>query len=732
MKQIKINFENCYGIKKLEYSFNFDEINEKQTCIVYAPNGTMKTSFANTFDDFSKNIETVDRVFQENKTIREIHDENDAEIDKDAIFVIKSYNENYESEKVSLLVANKKIKDEYEKAIKELNESEENLFKEIKKNTKLDKKFFLEELKSVSSKEDNYTALLSLLQEVNNNIEEKYAEIDYKILFNKYTEDLFKDDEFKKNIKLYSECYNNIINSSVFLDKTFDYNSANVIADNLDKNGFFKDTNTISRNIYINSQNKEIHIKDKKDLIKKIEDEKNKILDNDKLKNIFNRINNYFDKENNKKFLKYISDKPDIISYLKTPNILKNKILVDFLKKSKSAYNNFVSLYEQFIEKDKTIREEIKNSQTEWEQVIKIFNSRFFVPFKVEIANIYETITQNIKPKFKFIFDNKKEIEKDSLLNILSKGEQKALYLLNIIYEIQVRKKANTKSILIIDDIADSFDYKNKYAIVEYLFELSNDNNFYQIILTHNFDFFRLVSSRLNGTSSQQTRRQNIEVIKDDNSNVISLQEMKYQNNPFSDWKKHLSDNNKKLIASICFIRNLAEYVGKDKDYEVLTSMLHIKENSQKTKKDLENSINNILEIKSALKLSDPDKLVKDFIYETISNEILKDILNKQEKVELEEKITLAIGIRLKTEEFILSKIKNKNISDIKSNQTLALINRYKKEFPLENDKIYILNEVNIITPEHIHLNSFMFEPILDLSISALYNLYKKVIDNLN
>ena len=731
MTQININFENCYGIKKLKYNFNFDEINEKQTCIIYAPNGTMKTSFANTFDDFSKNIETVDRVFQENKTIREIYDENNTEIDKNSIFVIKSYNENYESEKVSLLVANKKIKDEYEKAIKELNESEENLFKEIKKNTKLDKKFFLEELKNISSKEDNYTALLSLLQEVNNNIKEKYAETNYKILFNKYTEELFKNNEFKKNIKLYSKCYNEIINSSVFFDKTFDHNSANIIADNLDKNGFFKETNIISRNIYINSQNKEIHIKDKKDLIKKIEDEKNKILNNDELKSIFNRINDYFDKENNKKFLKYISDKPDIISYLETPNILKNKILVDFLKKSKDAYNNFVNLYKQFIEKDRVIREEIKNSKTEWEQVIKIFNSRFFVPFKVEIANIYETITQDIKPKFKFIFDNKKEMKKDSLLNILSKGEQKALYLLNIIYEIQVRKNVNEKSILIIDDIADSFDYKNKYAIVEYLFELSNNNNFYQIILTHNFDFFRLVSSRLNGTFGK-TRRQNLEVIKDDNLNTIFLQEMKYQNNPFSDWKKHLSNNNKQLIASICFIRNLAEYVGKDKDYEVLTSMLHIKENSQKTKKDLENSINNILEIEPALKLSDPNKLVKDFIYETISEEILKDILNKQEKVELEEKITLAIGIRLKTEEFILSKIKDKNINDVKSNQTLELINRYKKEFPSENDKIYILNEVNIITPEHIHLNSFMFEPILDLSISALYGLYEKVINNLN
>ena len=48
-----------------------------------------------------------------------------------------------------------------------------------------------------------------------------------------------------------------------------------------------------------------------------------------------------------------------------------------------------------------------------------------------------------------------------------------------------------------VDDIADSFDYKNKYAIIEYLKDISQENIFKQIILTHNFDFHRTVSSRL-------------------------------------------------------------------------------------------------------------------------------------------------------------------------------------------------------------------------------------------
>ena len=44
-------FENCYGLK----SFELKEINftDSNKAIIYAPNGVMKTSFSNVFDDIS-------------------------------------------------------------------------------------------------------------------------------------------------------------------------------------------------------------------------------------------------------------------------------------------------------------------------------------------------------------------------------------------------------------------------------------------------------------------------------------------------------------------------------------------------------------------------------------------------------------------------------------------------------------------------------------------------------
>ena len=56
------------------------------------------------------------------------------------------------------------------------------------------------------------------------------------------------------------------------------------------------------------------------------------------------------------------------------------------------------------------------------------------------------------------------------------------------------------------------------------------------------------------------------------------------------------------------------------------------------------------------------------------------------------------------------------------SNQTRMLLNGYE-QFGLK-DKREILNEVMIMTPEHIHINSFMYEPIMDMDIQELLRLY--------
>ena len=72
------------------------------------------------------------------------------------------------------------------------------------------------------------------------------------------------------------------------------------------------------------------------------------------------------------------------------------------------------------------------------------------------------------------------------------------------------------------------------------------------------------------------------------------------------------------------------------------------------------------------------------------------------------------------SEEFIMY------IEDGHANQTRELLDAYSSIFR-DKTKMEILNEVDIMTPENIHINSFMYEPILDMDVVELKRLYEDV-----
>ena len=44
----------------------------------------------------------------------------------------------------------------------------------------------------------------------------------------------------------------------------------------------------------------------------------------------------------------------------------------------------------------------------------------------------------------------------------------------------------------------------------------------------------------------------------------------------------------------------------------------------------------------------------------------------------------------------------------------------------LTAEEIETIEEVNLVTPESIHLNAFMYEPLIDVSIWNLKDLYRR------
>ncbi|MGE5435581.1 MAG: hypothetical protein ACM3O3_00010 [Syntrophothermus sp.] len=392
---------------------------------------------------------------------------------------------------------------------------------------------------------------------------------------------------------------------------------------------------------------------------------------------------------------------------------------IDKYKDLEMEYSNGKKEIEQIVN-------QAKKEETRWRDVIYEFNKRFSVPFQLSVDNQDEVILKSEAPNIKFTFkdfDGSSSIEENELLRVLSGGELRALYILNIIFEVEARKQNNQETLFIIDDIADSFDYKNKYAIIQYLKDISQFNYFKQIILTHNFDFHRTVSSRLD-----MKRENKLNTIK--TKDGIKLVQEIYQKNPFNTWKLHLVDNKSMLIASIPFVRNIAEYSGDINNFDKLTSLLHIKENTENIKiSNLEAIYKDVLKDKSSLILNNPENIVVTLIFETADN-----ILHSTDEIiELENKIVLAIAIRLKAEQYMILKINDEAFyKNITSNQTNKLIERYKKDFPNDLSIIELLDQVSLMTPENIHLNSFMYEPILDMCNEHLKNLYKEINDNLD
>lgn len=59
-------------------------------------------------------------------------------------------------------------------------------------------------------------------------------------------------------------------------------------------------------------------------------------------------------------------------------------------------------------------------------------------------------------------------------------------------------------------------------------------------------------------------------------------------------------------------------------------------------------------------------------------------------------------------------------------NQTSEWIDLYKT-LNLDKERSRVMEKVNMMTPEYIHLNSFMYEPLIDMSVWHLIELYGEV-----
>jgi energy-coupling factor transporter ATP-binding protein EcfA2 len=710
MEKLFVLLENCYGIGKLEYTFDF---NKHKTYSIYAPNGVMKTSFANTFKRLSENKEPEEKLY--NRIPKwEILDDGTT-IDVSKIVVIKSLETINTEKSQSTLLVDEHRKKEYEDINNKILEEKKRLISKINKLSG-EKQSDVESKILIDFNSKNFFEFLSKLNYENEY--QEYSGFKYQDIFNNEVLDFLNKPDVKNNIDSYFEKYNELFNNSKYFKKgLFNPSKADSISNELKKNNFFE----AEHKVILDGDEEEIDSFEK--LNSKFNDVRKAILENKELTKIENEIK----KIAVQKF-REILETNSILSELKNLDAFKKKLWYSYFHKEKDSIESLLELYNDSVERLKEIEASANSQKTLWDDVVKKFKERFFMPYDdIIIENRASAILGQPNPSIVFIFKNQEtgnpiEIRKDELerRNILSQGELRAMYLLNILFNIEARRKETLETLFIIDDIADSFDYKNKYAIIQYLKELSNEPSFYQIILTHNFDFFRTITSRGivhydNSIFSYKTSSNQIK--------FKSAKEAKSLNNPFiNDWKDNLS-NTKKLIASIPFVRNIIEYTrGVNDDYLILTKVLHIKSDSHSiTVKELKTIFENYfpnINFNSVLPQSTG-------VIDAIINETQKCLI-EPEGIDLENKLVLSIGIRLSAEKYMWSRISDK--TEITGFQTWKLFKRFRNENPDLVEELAVLEQVILMTPENIHINSFMYEPILDMSDFHLKKLYNEII----
>ncbi|PEE72132.1 MULTISPECIES: hypothetical protein [Bacillus cereus group] len=720
MDKVKVEITNCYGINRLEAEFDFT--GAKSTQIIYAPNGVMKTSLANVFNDYSKGFESKDLIFPTKDSLSVINDSAGEAVNPESIFVIRPYEKSFKSDRMSTLLVKDDLRRQYDEIHEKINIEKIKLLQVLKSVTGLKNKIEEAMCTSFGADLNSFLQVLNRLEDwVKDESELPYGHIIYDKIFNEKVIAFLETGDFKNQIKEYIEKYEELINKSSFFKKSFNHYHATTVHKNLKDNGFFKGGHSI--NLNVNGEKQEIT--DQKEFLELIKGAKEEILQDSTLQVIFNNIDKKISNAQLREFREYLFENQEILTELADLSIFKQRLWVAYLKDNKDVYDNLLSEYKKGQDEIKEILDKAKNGATDWENVMKIFNGRFYVPYRLGIKNKEDSVLKDVAPSIEYYYKERPEnIDEDLLLKVLSQGEKRTLYLLNIIFEIESRKKQGIKTLFIVDDIADSFDYKNKYAIIEYLKEVSEHEDFFSIILTHNFDFFRTVQERISGSSKYAG---SFMAVKE--KDYIRLENLKYRyiSNPLKDWKQDLSDD-AKLVASVTFARNIAEYIGDNENFNKLTSILHMKEETTAlTIKDLHGIYKSIFRDLSELELADTDKNLYSMIFE-VADQIVSS--NSESVANLENKVVLSIAIRLNAELYMIKKINDDEyVSGIKNNQTGKLVGRFKKCFPEELTSIEVLEKVNIMTPENIHLNSFMFEPILDISDHHLKQLYKDVQD---
>ena len=581
-------FKNIYGINELK---GIGDINGNS--LIYAPNGGTKTSLALGFKHISQGIMPDDRIFGKKAEYKfeldsKIYSNNNSEnIDNIVVYNFEEYyksNLDNNKNKLSLLTISTKINVKYGKIYQSCLNMIDDL--SVKISSKIGTKKKIEDNKNIvleffknNYELNNWRDIILYLSNIdwNNKIETEYNIL---TVINDNTRPIISGKNFVEKVKKLNITLNSKIESILFKGN-FGSREASKLIKELSTNGFFEAGHSIKLN-------------KKEELITSIEQFQE--IYNEQITHIYNSpevkeeiedLLSKIDKNKSTREIRNFISQPNILSQLEDYDKFKDKLLAGALENLETEIKDVKNIIVDSQKEIEQLMTEANNEKTKWEEICEIFNNRFEVPFKIGVENRFDSMIGENYPSFEFKYvknETEKIISEDLLKITLSRGEVRALTILYFLFDLNISIEKNNETFIILDDVVDSFDYKNKYAMIEYISEISKKGNILCWILTHNFDFFSTCKYRIPNYKKYYIKQnRNSENFEKFNESIIGGG-MKL----FSNWKEIFIQTNdeKKFLALLPVCRNLLEikYDTNNIDYKKLCNILHFRNSTKSIK----------------------------------------------------------------------------------------------------------------------------------------------------
>lgn len=358
MKKINVALKNCHGIRDLSATFNF---NKQNSIAIYAPNGTMKTSFARTFKDFSQGEETSDHMFPTRQTERSISDEHGKELDPDDVIVVSSYDEGLQpNELTSTLLVNPNLRKEYEDLQVDLIEARDDLVEALEKQSKTKQDIF-STLSRVFTGEDDrfFEAMLRIRHEVRQLEGPLYTDLPYDIVFNEKVVTILRNPEVQSELSQYITRLNELLDESTFFNReSFSFYNATNVTKSLSSNGFF----TANHSLLLHGESKTRSVTNESDLKNLITEEKRKITHDESLRIKLDAIEKVLQKNaDTRRFFDFIASREELLPELANIDTFQQNVWKSHLKAQEHLFEYVVTRFEDTESRRKTIEEQAVN-----------------------------------------------------------------------------------------------------------------------------------------------------------------------------------------------------------------------------------------------------------------------------------------------------------------------------------------------------------------------------------